>query len=151
MEDEPEIVKELKEAEKLGLFQSKVQSAYEELEIPEELSEDVPDETVGFVEDDVERNTVVSSTTHKRIKKEKRKSGIDIVGDVSWGTHFCQFYQTKEDLLDILVPYFKLGLENNEFFMCVTSEPLKVEDARCHMVCNLIKYERDLIKEQGGT
>jgi|GEM_PF-1717555 len=83
MEDEPEIIKMLREAEKLGSFQSKVQSAYEELEIPGESSEDVPDETVGFVEDDVERNTVVSSTTHKRIKKEKRESGIDIVGDVS--------------------------------------------------------------------
>ncbi len=29
-----------------------------------------------------------------------------------WGIHFCQFYQTKEDLMDILVPYFKAGLED---------------------------------------
>jgi hypothetical protein len=33
-------------------------------------------------------------------------------------------------LLDILVPYFKAGLENNEFCMWVTSEPLSVDDAR---------------------
>jgi len=59
-----------------------------------------------------------------------RKSGIDIVGEVSWGTHFCQFYQTKQDLIDILVPYFKAGLENNEFCMWVTSEPLGVEEAK---------------------
>ena len=58
-----------------------------------------------------------------------RNSGIDIIGDVPWGTHFCQFYQTKEDLMDILVPYFKAGLENNEFCMWVTSQPLDVEDA----------------------
>lgn len=37
-----------------------------------------------------------------------RKTGIDISGDLPWDTHFCQFYQTKEDLMDILVPYFKL-------------------------------------------
>jgi light-regulated signal transduction histidine kinase (bacteriophytochrome) len=43
-----------------------------------------------------------------------RNSGIDFIGDVPWRTHFCQFYQTKEDLMDILVPYFKAGLENNE-------------------------------------
>ena len=58
-----------------------------------------------------------------------RKTAIDIIGDVPWGTHFCQFYETKEDLIDILVPYFKAGLENNEFCMWITSEPLHVEDA----------------------
>ena len=59
-----------------------------------------------------------------------RKSGIDIIGDVPWGTHFCQFYQTKRDLMDILVPYFKAGLENNEFCIWVTSQPLDVEEAK---------------------
>ncbi|MGB9927000.1 MAG: PAS domain S-box protein [Methanosarcina sp.] len=59
-----------------------------------------------------------------------RKSGIDIIGDVPWGTHICQFYQTKEDLLEVLVSYFKAGLENNEFCLWVTSEPLEVEDAK---------------------
>jgi len=58
-----------------------------------------------------------------------RKMGIEVIGDAPWGTHFCLFYQTKEDLMDILVPYFKAGLENNEFCMWVTSEPLSVEDA----------------------
>ena len=56
------------------------------------------------------------------MEEELRKTGIDILGDVPWGTHFCQFYQTKEDLIDILVPYFKAGLENNEFCLWVTSE-----------------------------
>jgi len=60
---------------------------------------------------------------------DKRKTGIDIIGDVPWGTHFCQFYQTKQDLIDILVPYFKAGLENNEFCMWVTSEPLNKKEA----------------------
>ena len=32
-----------------------------------------------------------------------------------WGSHFCIFFETKKDLLDILVPYFKAGLERNEF------------------------------------
>jgi len=63
------------------------------------------------------------------MEEKLRKTGINIIGDVSWGTHFCQFYQTKVDLIDILVPYFKAGLENNEFCMWVTSEPLNSEDA----------------------
>ena len=64
------------------------------------------------------------------MKESLRKSGINIVGDVSWGTHINQFYDTKEDLIDILVPYFKVGLENNEFCLWVTSQPLEVEDAK---------------------
>ncbi len=59
-----------------------------------------------------------------------RHSGIDIIDDVPWGTHFCQFYENKEDLIEVLVPYFKTGLENNEFCMWVTSQPLEVEDAK---------------------
>ncbi|WP_048189849.1 MEDS domain-containing protein [Methanobacterium sp. SMA-27] len=55
---------------------------------------------------------------------ELRTSGINLIGNVPWGTHFCQFYETKEDLIDILIPYFKAGLENNEFCMLITSEPL---------------------------
>jgi signal transduction histidine kinase len=58
-----------------------------------------------------------------------RKTGIEIIGDAAWGTHLCQFYQTKEDLIDILVPYFRAGMENNEFCMWITSEPLTVKEA----------------------
>jgi PAS domain S-box-containing protein len=59
-----------------------------------------------------------------------RKMGIDIIGSAPWSTHFCQFYQTKQDLIEILVPYFKAGLEENEFCMWVTSEPLDQIEAR---------------------
>jgi PAS domain S-box-containing protein len=62
---------------------------------------------------------------------ELRKTGISIVGDIPWGTHFCYFYETKQDLLDILVPYFKVGLENNEFCLWVisNSELLTMQEA----------------------
>jgi len=53
-----------------------------------------------------------------------------LIDDLSWGSHFCQFYQTKNDLFDILVPYFTAGLENNELCVWVTTENLRVEDAR---------------------
>jgi hypothetical protein len=58
-----------------------------------------------------------------------RETGIEIVGEVPWGTHFCQFYQTKQDLIDTLIPYITAGLESNEFCMWITSEPLGVDEA----------------------
>ncbi len=65
-------------------------------------------------------------------QRSARKAGIDLLGDVRWGSHFCLFYETEEDLIDILVPYFKAGLKNNELCIWVTSEPLsekKVKNA----------------------
>ncbi len=53
--------------------------------------------------------------------EELRKTGISVVGDVPWGTHFCTFYETRQDLLEILVPFFKTGLENEEFCLWVIS------------------------------
>ena len=74
-----------------------------------------------------------------------RKTGIDLVGDVPWGTHFCVLYHTKEDLLDILIPYFRAGLENNEYCMWVTSQPLESGDATAALrnaISNLDDYIR---------
>jgi PAS domain S-box-containing protein len=59
-----------------------------------------------------------------------RTFGTDLVGVVPWGTHLCQFYESKQDLIDILVPYFAQGLQNNEFCMWVTSPPLEVQEAK---------------------
>ena len=84
------------------------------------------------------------------MRETMRKAGIEVIGNASWGTHFCLFYHTREDLIDILVPYFKAGLENNEFCMWVTSEPLEVEDAKTalnRVVKNLDDYiEREQIE-----
>jgi len=77
---------------------------------------------------------------------ELRKSGIDIIGDIPWGMHFCQFYRTPQDLLDILVPYFIAGLEANEFCMWVTSPPLgkaAAEKALAEAVPGFERYVRD--------
>src|SRR5260370_39560095 len=64
------------------------------------------------------------------VDPQLRKTGIGVVGDVPWGSHFFMFYETKEDLLDTLVPYFKAGLESGELCLWVVSEPLTEEEAR---------------------
>src|ERR1700693_2460274 len=59
-----------------------------------------------------------------------RKTGISAIGDVRWATHFCYFYETKQDLLETLVLYFKAGLENDELCLWVVSPPLTVEEVK---------------------
>ena len=63
------------------------------------------------------------------ISTEPRKTGIEVVGDMPWGTHFCLFYETKEDLLEILISYCRAGLESGEFCLWIVAEPLTVEEA----------------------
>jgi len=82
------------------------------------------------------------------MEEEVRKTGIDIIGDARWGTHFCQFYETKEDLIDVLVPYFKTGLENNEFCMWVTSDPLSEEEAEEAMKKAVPNFDQYLRRRQ---
>lgn len=56
------------------------------------------------------------------MKEHLRVSGIEGIGDIAWGTHFCQLYQTKGELVDTLVPYLKAGLENSEACLWIISE-----------------------------
>src|SRR5437899_7678390 len=58
-----------------------------------------------------------------------RKTGFDVVGDIPWGTHFCLFYETKADLLEIGVAYCQAGLKAQEFCLWVVAAPLTVEEA----------------------
>ena len=62
--------------------------------------------------------------------REMRDTGIELIGTVPWGTHFCQFYQDAQDLLEVLVPYFAAGLARNDCCLWVTSAPLGAVEAR---------------------
>ena len=49
--------------------------------------------------------------------------------DLPWGSHVCQFYNSKEDQLRMLVPYFKQGLERNEVCAWLVAD-LTVQEAK---------------------
>jgi signal transduction histidine kinase len=76
------------------------------------------------------------------------ESGIETLGPLPWGTHFCQFYKTREDLLETLVPYFRAGLRDNEVCLWVTSEPLVAEEARAAMAEVIPDFDRHLASGQ---
>jgi PAS domain S-box-containing protein len=63
-----------------------------------------------------------------------------------WGTHFCHFYESKQDLLDLLVPYFKAGLENNEFCLCVSCPPIGEAELLTAMRAAIPDFDRHLAR-----
>ena len=71
-----------------------------------------------------------------------RPSGLQPLDDLPWGTHICSFYDTKEDLLDLLAPYFASGLEGNEQCVWVTSTPISVEEAADAMRAVVTDFDR---------
>jgi signal transduction histidine kinase/ActR/RegA family two-component response regulator/PAS domain-containing protein len=68
------------------------------------------------------------------LSEENRDSGISLLGKIPWGSHICQFYRTENDLFDILIPYFKTGLENNEYCIWITSDPLNPEKVKAEFL-----------------
>jgi PAS domain S-box-containing protein len=78
---------------------------------------------------------------------ELRESGIDVLGKIPWGSHFCNFYETRQDLLDTLVPFFKAGLESKEFCLWVVSNSglITVEDAKKALRQAVPDFERDFL------
>jgi len=64
------------------------------------------------------------------------------------GHAFCAFYKTSDDLADILLPYFEAGLKNNEYCMCIASEPLGVDGVRARMSGAIPGFDKYLEKGQ---
>jgi len=80
--------------------------------------------------------------------KPLRRTGLDVLGDRPWGSHFCLFFDTKSDLLEILIPYFRTGLANNEFCFWVLADPLSEGDAREALKQAIPASDRHLIDRQ---
>lgn len=72
----------------------------------------------------------LSSETQGSPRKDRRPTGINVVGDLPWGAHLCHFYETKSDLLDLVLPYLKAGLEQGEACLWVIPDQLSKDQAK---------------------
>lgn len=67
--------------------------------------------------------------------------------NMPWGSHICQFYNRKEDLVKMLVPYFKQGLERKDACVWMVSD-LTVEEAGSALAAAVPGLERYSSKGQ---
>lgn len=58
-----------------------------------------------------------------------RRIGIPGVDKTPWGEHLCVFFNSKDELLSLTVPYVKAGLEDNECCIWITGDPVTEKDA----------------------
>lgn len=51
------------------------------------------------------------------------------LSELPWGGHVCHFYGTKEDLIEVVVPFLASGIASDERCFWAVADPLSVEDA----------------------
>ena len=71
-----------------------------------------------------------------------RKIGLGIIGEVPWGFHFAVAYQNISKIGDILVPYFRAGLENKELCVMITSDIFTKGDFEEVMRKNIPNFDK---------
>ena len=62
-------------------------------------------------------------------------SPLELRLNLQWGVHACQFYRSREELLELVVPFFRQGLRHDEACVWIGSEPLNFPEAdqvSCH-------------------
>ena len=67
--------------------------------------------------------------TTTRLRRHQDGPGLCVLPTTPWGTHICVFYETKYDLIDMHIDYFKAGLEANEHCVWAISDPITREVA----------------------
>ena len=60
---------------------------------------------------------------------KKRRIGIPGVDKLPWGGTSSVFFNTKDELLSLTVPFIQAGLEDNEFCMWITGDPVNEKAA----------------------
>ncbi|MGD0795875.1 MAG: DNA repair protein RadC [Dehalococcoidales bacterium] len=79
---------------------------------------------------------------------KNRETGIRVIGSVPWGLHICVFYDNSHGLVDVLVPYFKAGLQNNESCIWITSETISKKEAEEAMGKAMTDFSQHLASGQ---
>lgn len=78
------------------------------------------------------------------MENSARQSGIEAVGSIPWGSHFCQFYNDDADLTETLVPYFEAGLRGGEACLWVTGHTLEAERAESLMTDAVPEFKKHI-------
>lgn len=77
-----------------------------------------------------------------------RDSGIDMIGEIPWGTHIAQLFESKEDYLKIMVPYIQSGLIKNELCIWIYGEQSNEKEITEILNCNFGDIEYYLERGQ---
>jgi len=67
------------------------------------------------------------------MNKYNNHISYSLTGQISWGAQLCHYFRSKEELFEILIPYFTTGLKNNELCLWVISPLISMKEAEREM------------------
>ena len=56
-----------------------------------------------------------------------------VLAGVGHGSHLCAFYETKDDLIDLVLPFFEGGLRRDESCVWITPNSVDAQEAALHV------------------
>jgi hypothetical protein len=72
----------------------------------------------------------------------QRPSGLNHLGSVPWGTHFCHLYESDTGLYNIVLPFLEAGLRHNEYCVWITPQYLEKETAIGVLREGILRFEQ---------
>ncbi|HTK35790.1 MAG TPA: MEDS domain-containing protein [Caulobacteraceae bacterium] len=82
-----------------------------------------------------------------RVHQQEAPSGLTATPVLRWGSHVGHLFERADELRDVLAPYFKAGLENNERCLWVTGAPFGPREARTAMRAVMADFDE---RERSG-
>jgi PAS domain S-box-containing protein len=79
-------------------------------------------------------------------KAELRDTGISVLGAMPWSSHVSLFYESTADLLDVIVPFFKAGLEGGELCVWIPPDPKGQKDGERALCRAVPDFDRHLAR-----
>ena len=70
--------------------------------------------------------------------------GVEGIEAPMWGQHFCMFFNDKDELLKLTVPFIKAGLEDHEYCLWITGDPL-TERSAFHALEAVVPHAREYL------
>jgi hypothetical protein len=79
--------------------------------------------------------------------EEYRESGVKSLDLIRWGTHVAQFYNTKNDLKELLSPFLGEGLKDNELCVWIIDD-ISEEEAKDTIAKEIPNLQECISKKQ---
>jgi signal transduction histidine kinase len=77
---------------------------------------------------------------------EQRDTGISVLGPMPWSTHASLFYETTDDLVDTIVPFFEAGLRAGELCVWLPARPSIADAVRDGLGGRLADFDERLAR-----
>ena len=80
--------------------------------------------------------------------RSQRPTGLRCLKSTPWGTHLCQFYKSKDELIDLVADFLGAGLKEKEFCVWIVPKGISIAKASEALEERIEHFEKYLLLGQ---